>query len=64
MKIWNIEYTMGEDKDIWQRQRVVAKDYKEAIEKADKAYIIANGSIQKGLHITKIEREEDDLDAI
>ena len=64
MKIWNVEYTMGEDEGIWQRQRVIAKDYKEAVEKADKAYIAENQSIPKGLHITKIEQEEGDLDAI
>ena len=55
MKIWNVEYTMGEDEGIWQRQRVIAKDYKEAVEKADKAYIAENQSIPKGLHITKID---------
>ena len=64
MKIWNVEYTMGDDNGIWQRQRVIAESYKEAVEKADKAYITENGSIPKGLSITKIEREEGDLDAI
>jgi hypothetical protein len=64
MKIWNVEYTMEEDNGIWTRQRVIAKDYKEAVEKADKAYKTENGPILKGLQITKIEREEGDLDAI
>jgi len=64
MMIWTVEYTMGDDNGIWARKRVVAETYQEAVEKANKAYIAENDSIPKGLSITKIEREEDELDAV
>ena len=65
MRIWTIEYTMKGENGVWSRERVVASDYLEAVEKANKLTKEDNSdNFFKKLRITKIEEEEAKLDSI
>jgi CO dehydrogenase/acetyl-CoA synthase beta subunit len=62
MKIWTVAFNYKDEKGVWSSYRVIAKDYKEAVEKALK---VADFKYeQDDFRVTRIEEEEDELDSL